>query len=325
MISNILSQLFRVGFFITVLFGLMNFAVQVVQKPLQFKTGENSYFRLGQPGINVNAQRHNNFERNAPDSMISYAFRDSNGFAGTSGSISIGEKSFSFLHARLDSLVAAKKSSHEKAVFDTSITIIGQVPAFDQMNELSAGFIINDDSTVLYYPPKGKPVTFPNMKAAELYNMMRGFNPVNHIVQDGWITETLRIRPANGWQRLGFVLYDLARFACLSLLFFFLARLFRNFYKKEFFTQANVRIIKITGWLLFLPSIAAGLLYWIFLVNLHPVKLVFPAELGHSVIANYEIKSNHDWTMIFLGTALLVLAHIFKNGVVLKEADDYTL
>lgn len=92
-----------------------------------------------------------------------------------------------------------------------------------------------------------------------------------------------------------------------------------------FFTKANVILLKRTGLVLLIPSLVAALLYRIFLVHIHPVKLVLAGEANTRAIAHYEISAGMDWTLIFLGAGLLVLGYIFNNGLALKEEQALTI
>jgi len=311
MLSLILSRVFRLCGIIVLLAGLTTIISQLLQKPIHIPA-DGGFITLGEPGIRVSANRSNSSEHMAPDTTVTYVFRDSTNRVTASGMFRSGKIAMPGGSKKFNETIASKKESHEKLQADTTITIIGQQHLGVEYPGSFTDMIIQD-STENY-----KKVFAAASRSAKL----KLYKPINSISEEYDITSTLRIMPANGWQRAGFVLYDIIRFACLTFLFFCLAILFRNFSRKDFFTSANVSLLKRTGWCLLVPTLAAGLLYWIFLFRLRPVKLVFADDENMAPAATYDISSGIDWRLILLGAALLVMAYIFADAFEIKEDRD---
>lgn len=306
MISNILAQLFRVGFIFGLIACIVSFTTQVMNKPIRFNMGSGGTLTIGNAGLKVKAQRSDINEHLAPDSIINFRVTDSNHFVISSGTESINSRKHNHgVRSPFEELIRAKMKAGEKMEIDTVIHMIGQQHPFEMVPvDMKSGVV--------------SPGTFRD-------HFLKMFYPVNEITQEGGITEQLRIMPATGWQRAGFVLYDFVKNACYVLLMLFLSRLFFHFSKQNFFTAENIRLINRTGWLLLIPTAATQIMYYGFLMNLHPVKLVLAGETDTAVVASYEILANTDWTMVFLGVGLLVLSIIFKDGLKMKEEEEFTL
>ncbi|MGI8949978.1 MAG: DUF2975 domain-containing protein [Chitinophagaceae bacterium] len=132
--------------------------------------------------------------------------------------------------------------------------------------------------------------------------------------------------PANGFQHVLFILYQTIIFICYAMLFLTLSKLFKNFYNRDFFTNTNVSLLRKSGWFLLLPQIVITLMYWIFLFQIYPVKIsVSYSTNNFKIISNYNMESGINWILVFLGLGMIVLSYIFKNGLKLKEEQDFTV
>src|SRR5258705_7320093 len=127
--SNILAVIFRFCFVLGLVAALLQISAQLLKKPLEFRTGANSYISLGKPGLQVTARRENNRENLAPDTTVDYSFRDSNNMS-VSGSLKLGKTPICDGSKRLQELIA-QKGVAGKFEQDTTISIIGQQYLFN--------------------------------------------------------------------------------------------------------------------------------------------------------------------------------------------------
>ena len=147
----------------------------------------------------------------------------------------------------------------------------------------------------------------------------------NHLVKENEVIEKLRIIPLSTLQKFGFAFYDLLRFGCLTLWFWGMARLFRNFSYRNYFTTNNIILLKQTGWLLLFPEILNVTVFTVFFANIHPVERL--NEQGSTIkpFAFYNLYADIHWIIIFLALGLLILSYIFKDGLKLKEEQQLTI
>ncbi|MEO6548292.1 MAG: hypothetical protein ABIN94_09840 [Ferruginibacter sp.] len=131
--------------------------------------------------------------------------------------------------------------------------------------------------------------------------------------------EKFQLMPANRWQQAGFVFNDLIRYGCPALLFLGLAALFNNFSKRNYFTYANIAILRRTGWLLLIPQGLAVLVFYVFLAGILPADILKGTTGNTTMPAFYDVYADLNWTLIFLGLGLTMLSHIFTNGLKLQE------
>jgi len=322
MLSSILSRIFRLGFILVVIVGLAAIVGQALQKTIRIPIGKGT-ITFSKPGLRVDASRNNSFERLAPDTTIRYSFTDSNDRPTHSGVISLRGDDDLHNREKLLQLIAERKASNERLEIDTTITFMGQAHYDEKMNadatrrhpvKVDTVFVasLNDESAM-------------NINAALQKGLIEEYWPSNRISQESNPSQELNIMPSGGWQHFGFVVYDLIRYFGLAVLFLGLARLFRNFSQRFFFTRSNVILLKNIGWALLIPCVAAGLLYWLFLVDIHPVLLEFGNQFKQRAFINFDINPGINWTLLILGASLLVLAHIFNNALTIKEENAFII
>jgi hypothetical protein len=146
----------------------------------------------------------------------------------------------------------------------------------------------------------------------------------HRIAQDVDLTESLRITPANNLQFAGFLLMDLLLFGSLAGLCLLLGRLFGHFSKQRYFTKENVGLLRNIGILLLIPQLSLALFYYLFLVNIHPVKWMIYHSLP-SVSATYTMICGVEWVYVILGAGMIVLSYIFRQGLALQEDKNLTI
>jgi len=294
MISSVLSRVFFWSFLIILIGGLAAMIGQATNISLPVKIANSFILNFSRPGILVLAKRTNPAEKEAPDTTIRYSFQKDAAITATGAipkPVYMNDEAFETSRQAFQKMMAAKLAAGEQLSLDTQSTVIRQEG----------------------YPADG------NNSMAKTAALANSNAPSNMISQEGRLWEQLRVRPAGSLQSLAFALYNFLNMACYAFFFLVLSRLFRNFYNREYFTAANTLLLKRAGWLLMAPQLLALLVYYSFLDNIHPVKLLAGAAGQVSIVAAYDIIAGIDCTMIILALALLVLSYIFSNGLKLKQ------
>ena len=332
MLSLILSRLFRFAFFITVLIGIINIIVQVRQSPIYYDKSKNGYSSIGEPGIAVNAcVSSTGNERNAPDTTITYKL------GGSSGQVTSNSRDRNWGKEIMDKLIADRKGTRDTLILDTQINIIrqqeweniGYYTGSNSFDELADGRVVltkelmNEKGKLIQKPIHD---TFQDALSAKIFVWTNTKEPGFEISEGAFRMITLRVKPKNMWQCIIFVLYDVIKISSIALLLLMLSRLFLNFYKRDYFTTGNIKILKNIGWLLLVPELLQTLLYWGLLFKIHPAK-IFTSSLSKEVKMTYQFQINADieFKLVFLGLGIIVLSYIFKNGLKLKEEQILTI
>ena len=229
----------------------------------------------------------------------------------------------------MDSIIATHKNDHSKISIDSTITMMGQRNHFKPGQQFNVEAEVEGDTAVSYVVTQGpankdpaKKKRFPDPVSAKRYVFLAENHPANNMVEDPFLQQQIKIMPANRGQHIGFIAYNMIVYGCMALDFFLLARLFRNFSKRDYFNLENVSLLKRAGWFLLIPVIAAGLMYWLFLANIHPLKLVMGPGDYTNTTAYYDINAGINWTLVLPGAALLVFGYIFKDAFKLKKKTD---
>ncbi len=337
MLPLILSRFFKLVFFLFIIGALGNIISQIILKPFEIKTGKGSWLNFGNPGLQVVAKGDIKDESNAPDTSVKYKIQDKDGnIRGSGTTYTSSERPFYNGGDELKREFEAVNANGKQIILDTEINTITQ-PNFRG----DSGFISSVDSLSLkdgravfvqktYAPATQKTVihkdTFANTIQANRFLQLNAYKSPNAILEENNVTETLRILPANKWQHVFMILYQTIIFTCWAMLFLILSRLFKNFYFKKFFTKINITILQQAGWCLLSPQILNLILYSVFFVWINPVKIFisYPSN-DFKIISYYHIQTGTEWELVFLGLGMIVLSYIFKNGLTLKEEQEFTI
>jgi Protein of unknown function (DUF2975). len=328
MLSSILSRIFGAAFILIILSGLGNIISQITLKPLEYKPSKFSRWTFGTPGLVFQASLSNLNEKSAPDTTIRYSFRNKSGQTGN-GEYSLRGNDFYDFRKDINKLFKEKKDDELK--LDSQITFIGELKWGSYNTSVSTIDSVNETTFVYktsYSNEKHKKIkevrdTFTNVHEAIFWGP---YKTKNKISQVGFVQENLKILPVNLFQHLFFAIYEIIVIACFALFFLNLSWLFKNYNNQEYFTYENVKLLKRCGWLLLIPQISSVLFYWIFLFRIHPVKISYSySDRKVTWLGQYDLQSEINWTLLFLGLGLLVVAYIFKNGLKLKEEQALTI
>ena len=333
MLSLILSRLFRLGFFIVVLFGALGVLLMVIQKPIKlYENSSVSYF-LGNPNLHFKGSRFIATDKPAPDTMVRYTIKEKNrDFQSETGELHPGAPGYEPVKKRFDSMYISRQKNGDSILLDTQLTLIRNMhinrssttnvfSTVTSSQALPDGRVVNTTISTGAY---GKPVgamqkdTFANKLEANIFFYTGNKRDDYLLTSDGLLEETIGIRPVGAFGQFVFILYALLEYLFIALLMLLLSRLFYNFYKGGYFTPGNVRIIRNTGWCLLIPQFLCLAFYRGFLYYIHPVKLSVTGGQAFTT-SSYILYSGMDWTLVFLGLGLLVLSFIFKNGLELKQ------
>ena len=326
MLSLILARIFSICFILAILAGTIAVGTQLNKRQSAIRLSNGWQIGFLQPGLEVNAKAGNSRELTA-DTLIKYVCRDSNNNITASGMHEASGPMGLYGQKRMDEVMESKKASGDQCRLDTFYTVMGQrIPGdisgpeyqVDETPGAKHGFL--PDSGII----SRNPLVFADASSANRYFRLRSLNYSNKITENTLSTKTIRIQPANQMQQMGFAFHDLVKFGCISLLFLFLSRLFSNFSKQHFFTSANVRLLRNTGWLMLATPLVTVLLYFSFLQHMQPVKMSMDQNAEISSMISYTLTPDINWMLIIPGMSLLVLAFIFHDGLEMKEEEELT-
>jgi hypothetical protein len=274
-----------------------------------------------QRGLEVQATGFN--QRALPaDTTIKIVYRDSNNNVTGSGLHGLNVEGDPGFKNRTNGISELRNAAGHQGRADTFYTVRGQ---FKLADEAGPEYQIAETPGVntSFLPDSGiisrNPLVFADTSSAKRYFVLHTLSHENKISRGMQSTEMLRIQPANQWQRMGFAFHELVKYGCLSLLFLFGARLFRNFSKRDFFTAGNIRLLRNTGWLMLATQLVAVLLYFLFLQHIHPVEMIMDQNAEISSMISYSLAPGINWMTIIAGVSLLVLAVVFRDAVALQE------
>jgi hypothetical protein len=335
MLSLILSRLFKFAFIIFLIHAAGKLTSQLMRKPFTVPTGKGSYITLGEPGIQVPARISPHTEKKAPDTSVVTEIYSADGTKVGSGNMNINA------HSYLDDSSSYRKRMREeygigmKMTRDTQITIIWHQSwekITDQASAM-AGFDSLPDGRVVVEKvitkTNGAEInssdTLPDMRTAQIFNLTNQRLNKYNISEESGATHLLRVMPTNSVQLSWFVFYDVLRMGSFALLLLAISRLFKNFYKREYFTASNVRLLRLSGWYMLLPQALLTILYWGFLFHIHPIRIFTSTAGEFNFGPQYVICSGIEMPFIILGLALLILSYIFRDGMRLKEDQALTV
>jgi hypothetical protein len=337
MLSLILSRLFKLAFLLFLVHAAGKITSDLMRKPFTIPTGENSFLTLGSPGIVVPAYKavQSDKERRAPDTSVVYEIYSSTGIKVGGGRTSINTRNYLDDTSSYMKGITKEYGPGIRMTKDSQVTIIWH-QAWDLVKDQSFssyGFDSLNDGRVAVSATTEKnngelirsADTLPNMPTAKIFQATNQRVNKYNISEEFGGMDNLRVTPTSGWQLVWFVLYDLLRLASFALLLLTISRLFQNFYHREYFTRANVKLLKASGFYLLIPQVLLVILYWAFLFGIHPVKLFLSTAGEFDTLAQYDISAGFDFPMVFLGLALLVLSYIFRDGTELKEYNAVTI
>lgn len=337
MLSSILSRIFLWLFVLSLIISMTSVFIQISQRPFTFKTGTNSNFSLGEPGIQAEALRMINQEKMAPDTIVNYSVTKPDSTPGSKGEITLNDLPFNNSKSTLNKIITTEKKLGNTIKLDTQYYLIahqvwpsiisnGSV-SYGEKEDLADGRIVftktQQDKNGRTLPPILHD-TFANSREANIFSITNTKGQNYIIEQNGNFKETLRLRPANIGQHILFVCYDIAYFGFILLLFYMMYRLFKNFAADDFFSFTNVKLLRNTGICLLAIQLVKFLFYFFYLSNIHPVKIIITGSEATRG-AQYDLFSGVEYLKIFLGLGILILSYIFLNGLRLKEEQSLTV
>ncbi len=336
MLSLILSRLFKFAFFLFLIHAAASITSQITKKPFTIPTGKSSYITLAFPGIVVPAYKstQSDRERKAPDTSVVTEIYSPEGTKVGSGKFGIDA------HNYLDDTSAYRQKLKKeygrgtRMTKDTQETIIWHQTwefAEDQSYSSADFDSLNDGRVVvskIITKNNGDLIksadTLPDMRTARIFQATnQRFNKYN--IAEEHSVHYLRVMPLNSWQLSWFLLYDVLEMTSMALLLLTISRLFKNFYQRNYFTTTNGKLLRLSGIYMLLPQVLLVIVYWAFLFGIHPIKIFVSTAGEFDTLAQYNINSDVDANMIFLGLALLVLSYIFRDGTRLKEEQALTI
>ena len=336
MLSYILSRIFGVVALIICISGAINLVVQINNSPIKFTTKNKGQWSFGSPGIFVKAIRTNVNEPHSFDTVINYSLISKNG-SKANGMLVLNRPTNFGDDVNLKNVIKTKLITDSFKI-DTQYNYISLIKEksenyFEKKRDAKVNKNYLPKGAIAYFDDNSKSnfdsmyilndYVYPNKKTALFSLMDEGYSRELTILQDNAIIETLRIKASSTRQLLLIILIVSIQIICYALLFFNLRNLFKNFSKGDYFVLSNIKFLKKIGILFLIPQAISLLIWWLYFKNLKLCKLELGDEL--KTLAYYNIQSDLDWTLIFLGLALLVLSYIFKEGLLLKEEQVYTI
>jgi hypothetical protein len=288
---------------------------------------------FGEPGLLINAKRFSTETERAPGSYVNYRITDSSGMLKTNGR---AEKIYFDSSKQIAELISSSRNKGYKLAIDSEHYLIGfPKNSLSSFNSSSNGFDSLDDGRAVlisqYYNGKNEIAlttrdTFPDMQAGRRGYVEKDFETGSTIIQEGGITEKLRILPSGMWQRVLFFFYQLITSGCLVMLFYTLAVLFKRFSEHNFFTVRTRKLVLNAGWLILIPELASLLFYFIFLFGKQADKVSYNStDTFYKRLIHYQFETGVNFQLLTLGLGLIVLAYIFREGVELKEESQLTV
>ena len=337
MLSLILSWLFRLGFVIAVLGGMIDLIVQVQQKPITVYERRHESMRIGEPGLSVRAYRSSSNERPAPDTLIKYNIIDSaTGQAFSNGEISSFSYAGETSKARFDLIRKSWETKGSIIKCDTQVytmRYMNMKPPSEQvgLTSSSSSDTLPDGRFLLertITDGSGKRVggikkdTFTNMSELQMFVYTQNRKNEYGIRQAGSYEETIRLTAKSNPMQVLFIAYGLADYFFTAWLLWLLSRLFRNFYRRDYFSLGNVRLLRSLGLCLLIPQLLHTAFFWGLLNRIQPAKF-FISETGEvKLLTQYQFISGINGILVVLGLGMLILSYIFKDGLLLKEDSD---
>lgn len=329
MLSLILSWLFRIAFVFTLFAGCVECYIQATQKPIILSKNSIGTSAYGAPGLAFKASTSGTGrEALAPDTTVYFKdYKQGNTIARNSGSLKLNGLVSKDYIKRYDSVFKSWKLDGDSLVLDTQVTLLvnrkneSDIP--DMGTETTSWDTLGDARVVIHrnlLDEKGKETasfhdTFPDARVASLVAITGNIPQKQVLLQEGFREETIRIKPNGTKQLILFALYELLCYVFSAMFLLTLANLFRNFYRKQYFTLPNVRLLTYAGISLLAVQLLHIIIYWGLLFHLSPVRVVIN-NVGHAdLTATYQLRSSNDNSYIFLGVGLLVLSIIFRNGL----------
>ncbi|MDB5203289.1 MAG: hypothetical protein JWQ27_2698 [Ferruginibacter sp.] len=137
----------------------------------------------------------------------------------------------------------------------------------------------------------------------------------------GLLRQQIQVIPQTAGQRTVVMGYDLLFYGSLSLAFYALYRLFRNFHFKRYFFLENARYLRLSGMFLLLNAALSFGMSLCFLSGLKVVKFALLNGV-QTVVGKLHFPLELDGISLSLAICLLVLANIFKKATEVKEDRD---
>lgn len=337
MLSSALSRIFLLAFILTIIGSIGNIIPQITGKPIKF-TSKNSSTTFGEPGLVFNTHISNRQnEKYAPDTSVDYSYTTKKGQK-VNNRIPLNENDFHNYKEELSKLVAERKINGEEIKLDTQITFIGEIKWGDNVESgvITSGVDSISENVFVYNKSyrneKNKKIkeesdTFSTRLDAERLLFIGEYNTPYKISEEIFGEQQLRILPATKWQQFFFIILKLIGIISAALIFFSLSRLFKNFFNQIYFTSKNVLLLKKLGWYILVPQITLVIFYWTFLSHIHPVKIFYSSSAMDKVklLTQYDFKSGIDWLLIFIALGIIILSHIFKDGLKMKQEQELTV
>lgn len=114
---------------------------------------------------------------------------------------------------------------------------------------------------------------------------------------------------------LSIALIGITRVLPLGLCFFMLAKFFRNISEGKVFEIANAKVLLKSGTVLMIAFFAVPIL----------CKWAFPQLIRIFSENELQLSFSYNFSYLFFGTILLVMAYVFRYGIYLQDEVDHTL
>lgn len=281
-LSKSLSAIFRICLAVILIYTIGTITAQISKKEISIPI-KNSRFYLGHPGIDLSFTRHNNQERMAPDTLISFYSINTHG----------------------DTLRSKMSTSHplfqvetsHKVPLDTTITTIRD--DYESFYET--------DSLMEYH-------TNGTFNKREVNHKL----VFGKITEQSSPAQILRVQPRTTGQYIYFIIYDIIWFGSIIVLLFLGIRMFSNLGKRDFFNEVNSKLFRFAGLFLLIPQALKLFTFILYSGKLNPGKAVI--EKGDfSLVAQYSLNLDLNIPLIIVGVLLILLTYVFKSGTLIQE------
>ncbi|MDB5202910.1 MAG: hypothetical protein JWQ27_2319 [Ferruginibacter sp.] len=141
-------------------------------------------------------------------------------------------------------------------------------------------------------------------------------------LSDGVLRQRIQVMPATNGERIAMICYDLLYYSSLSLAFYALYRLFRNFHLGRYFFPENARYLRFAGWLLLLQALLGFGMTGLFLSGVKLTKMSLMTNGMGAASSAIHFPIELDGISLTLAVSMLVLGSIFQKATSLKNAHE---
>jgi hypothetical protein len=336
MISLILSRIFLVAFWGSVIAGIADSMIQVRQKPFTIYRSKQGDITIGKPGVEINARKYRVNEKVAPDTSIIYNIKHAPDYkTSTRGRTSWGNGGSTNTKLVLDSMYNVWLLKKDSIIMDTEIYVIKnrylnrsyqfEKPIVTTTEQLTDGRVVARVSVTDEHgnsTGKIKTDTFADRRYANIFAYTNKPHAEYQFTEELFEKEKIRVLPVKTTHRIFYVIYNFFLYLFGAWLFLTLSRLFYNFSENDFFTMRNIKLLRHAGWSILVPQCLHFIFFWTLLYRINPVKLFLKGSSEVKVITNYNPVFELDLVLVFLGAGILILSYIFRNGLLLKKENE---